>query len=221
MFAQSIHSLAGGRLLRVTTEEIQSEKPTADAAEREQTESGTWPALLAAALEAKRQGRKAFYQAIHGTRANPGWQKQVRSDDWKLRKLLDKVEKMSSLGKMEQEVEILGALSPEQRSAHVLEVRARWKRATTPHVGATRHSDTDENRTSWKQLYEESQRELHQLREENEELSEAVGTGQDFIQDLETQNAELRSLCAGLVSENDVLRKHLCCHVSECDSSSE
>ena len=82
-----------------------------------ETECGTWPALLAAALEAVRQGRKAFCQAIRGTRANPGWQKQVRSDDWKLRKLLDKVEKMSSLGKMEQEVEILGALSPEQRTA--------------------------------------------------------------------------------------------------------
>ena len=71
------------------------------------------------------------------------------------------------------------------------------------------------------QLYEESQRELHQLREETEELSEAVGTGQDFIQELEIQNAELRSLCAGLVSENDVLRKHFCCHSSECDSGSE
>ncbi len=213
---ESIHRLAGGKLVRVTTEEIQDEKLTADAAEREQTESGTWPALLAAALEAKRQGRRAFYQAIHGTRANPGWQKEVRSDDWKLRKLLDKVEKMSSLGKMEQEVEILGALSPEQRSAHVVEKRARGKRARTPHVGATRHSDTDEDRTSWKQLYEETQRELHQLRQENEELLEAVGIGQE----LETENATLRSLCAGLESENDALRKQRCCRSIECDSSS-
>ena len=84
----------------------------------------------------------------------------------------------------------LGALRPEQRSAHVLEKRARWKRTTAPHVGATRHSDTDEDRTSWKQLYDESQRELHQLRVENEELSGAVEAVQDFIQELETQNAD-------------------------------
>ena len=193
--------------MRVTADEVPGVVGPQDAPRVE--DAGTaWSRLVDAALAAKRNGRTSFYQAVHGSTSRPGWLHQNLTDAKRVKKFLQKVESMSTLGKMNDEVEVLAALTDEQRTQHVWpeQIRARPPKRKAPEVPRTASaSEAPQTANDWKQKYTEARLEVDRCEQEIADLMDAVATGQE----LQNENEELRALVDGVTMENDSLRRQL------------
>lgn len=114
--SKHLHTLPSGKRVLVTAEEV--DEVGAEVVETSEGEQGTWTALRAACNMAARNGRHAF-QRIAQELERDGW-----STDDKLKKLLQKVDKISQLGQMDEQVEILAALTTAQHDIHVLPAKS-------------------------------------------------------------------------------------------------
>jgi hypothetical protein len=114
--SKHLHTLPSGKRVLVTAEEV--DEGSAEVVETSEGEQGTWPALRAACNMAARNGRHAFQRFVQELERD-GW-----STDDKLKKLLQKVERASRLGQMDEQVEILAALTTAQRDTHVLPAKS-------------------------------------------------------------------------------------------------
>ena len=199
--SSSVFTLASGDRIKITAQEIHASH-SASEARRPDDDRVCWLRMLEAARGAKRHGRTAFRQAMHGSSARPGFMHQELTDSARLSKLFTKVEALSRLGKMHAEVEILDAMTESQRQQHVADPQ----RFTARPIAQKRKAlDQQSDAKHWQQKYEESRAEVARLQADVGEMMGAIQTSQE----IESENDELRTLANGLATENESLRREL------------
>ena len=167
-----------------------------------------WAAFAEAALVTRHNGRSGFYQSIHGSFGSPGWTGRTSDPVELVDYFLKKVEWLSRRGKMTDQVEILAALTPEQREKHVLatETSSIQKKSRPAPVKREEGPPAKAKCNGCSSL----RARVSDAEAEIEELLEAVAAGQaaeDERDQLANTCAELRSVSDALLAENAELRR--------------
>ena len=164
MASQYVYTLACGKQVMVMAEEVV--EGCAAAAGVGEDARGTSRARRAACNTAAKNGRHAFQRFAQAL------EKQGKPTEYTREKLLEKVERASLLGQMEQQTEILAALSTAQRAKYVLpakstaaERRAKRMAGNTKGMESAQEPAQEETDTGgyWKRKYEELRAETDEV----------------------------------------------------------